>query len=186
MGREWVWDGGRCSVDLLNTVRDRVRGGRETLNSPDDLVGWLLRAGFAGIEEAGPDDLANARRLRNAIDSALFAAAEDRPVPHAAARVINEVAAAVPLAPRLTLDVAGRPSRVPSGPAVATALAQVAVDAIELVTSPDVGLMRVCAADTCGLRFIDRSPARNRQWCSMRRCGNRAKAGRHYARGRSR
>ncbi|MFV2176008.1 CGNR zinc finger domain-containing protein [Actinomadura sp. LOL_016] len=186
MGEEWAWDGGRSSVDLLNTVRDRVRGGRETLRTPDDLAGWLRRAGFPGIETAGEDDLAAARRLRDAVDLVVAAAAEGRPAPHPAVRVINEVAGAVPLGPRLTLDAAGAPARVPSGPAVATALAQVAVDAIELVTGPETGRVRVCAADDCGLRFVDRSPARNRQWCSMRRCGNRAKAGRHYARGRTR
>ncbi|MEW2353559.1 ABATE domain-containing protein [Spirillospora sp. NPDC029432] len=183
---DWVWDGGRSSVDLLNTLRDRVRGGRETLHTPDDLARWLREAGFTQIGAAGPADLAAARRLRGAIDSAVFAAAEGRPVPDAAAQAINEVAGAVPLAPRLALDAAGRPSRVPSGPAVATALAQVAVDAIDLVTGAETGRLRVCAADDCGLRFVDRSPARNRQWCSMRRCGNRAKAGRHYARGRAR
>jgi predicted RNA-binding Zn ribbon-like protein len=56
----------------------------------------------------------------------------------------------------------------------------VALDAIDLLTGDES--LRVCAAGDCGIRFADRSPARNRQWCSMRRCGNRTKARRHYAR----
>jgi predicted RNA-binding Zn ribbon-like protein len=74
----------------------------------------------------------------------------------------------------------GRLVAVPPEPSVAAAMGRIALDAIDLVTGKD--LLRVCAADDCGIRFVDRSPARNRQWCSMRRCGNRTKARRHYAR----
>ncbi|WP_443053569.1 CGNR zinc finger domain-containing protein [Streptomyces sp. NBC_00285] len=42
--------------------------------------------------------------------------------------------------------------------------------------------VRVCGADRCALRFLDRSPARNRRWCSMSRCGNRTKVRLHQAR----
>jgi predicted RNA-binding Zn ribbon-like protein len=62
------------------------------------------------------------------------------------------------------------------------ALGRIALDAIELLTGGE--LLRVCAAHDCGIRFVDHSPARNRQWCSMRRCGNRTKARRHYGRTR--
>ncbi|WP_406182436.1 CGNR zinc finger domain-containing protein [Streptomyces canus] len=45
-------------------------------------------------------------------------------------------------------------------------------------------MRRVCAcgADRCALRTLDRSPARNRRWCSMSRCGNRSKVRLHQAR----
>ena len=42
--------------------------------------------------------------------------------------------------------------------------------------------LRVSTARDRGIRFAGRSPARNRQWCSMRRCGDRAKARRHDTR----
>jgi predicted RNA-binding Zn ribbon-like protein len=44
--------------------------------------------------------------------------------------------------------------------------------------------VRVCASETCSARFYDRSPAGKRRWCSMRTCGNEAKARRHRARAR--
>ncbi|MFH8834731.1 CGNR zinc finger domain-containing protein [Streptomyces lincolnensis] len=44
--------------------------------------------------------------------------------------------------------------------------------------------VRVCGADECALRFVDRSPARNRRWCSMSRCANRTKVRLHQARAR--
>ncbi len=171
----WVWDGGRPSVDLLNTVRDRVSGGRETLSTPADLSAWLREAALPG--DPGEDDLAAARRLRSAIDALTSGrTGED------AVSVINE-AAGVPLTPRLVLDGDGGLSAAPPEPSTAVALARIALDAVDLLTGGD--LLRVCAADDCGIRFVDRSPARNRQWCSMRRCGNRTKARRHYGRARS-
>jgi predicted RNA-binding Zn ribbon-like protein len=44
------------------------------------------------------------------------------------------------------------------------------------------GRLRICASETCSARFFDRSPAGQRRWCSMRTCGNEAKARRHRAR----
>jgi predicted RNA-binding Zn ribbon-like protein len=50
-----------------------------------------------------------------------------------------------------------------------------------LLTSEDLQRVGVCADDRgCGWLFYDTSRNRTRQWCSMRGCGNRAKAKRHY------
>ncbi|MFF5444634.1 CGNR zinc finger domain-containing protein [Streptomyces sp. NPDC012888] len=46
--------------------------------------------------------------------------------------------------------------------------------------------IRKCASDSCVLHFLDVSRNGTRRWCSMERCGNRAKASRHYARTRER
>ncbi|GAB3987468.1 CGNR zinc finger domain-containing protein [Actinoallomurus acanthiterrae] len=209
---DWLWYGGRPSVDLVNTVRDRKLGGRETLRTPADLEAWLRTADLPGAP--GEDDLRAARRLREAIDLLAFPAAnptdrgavaeasdgaEAGTVTEAgdgaeagdglprtareAADVINAAVAAAPPVPRLALDAAGRPVAAPRDESTAAALAVLAVDAVELLTGDD--LLRVCAAHDCGIRFVDRSPARNRQWCSMRRCGNRSKARRHYDRART-
>jgi predicted RNA-binding Zn ribbon-like protein len=169
---DWVWDGGRLGVDLLNTIRDRVTGPRETLRTPDDLAQWLREAGLdAG--DVDEDTLDAARRLRAAIDALAFGG------PSAGdAAVVNAMAAEAPGGPRLAVD-GDRLVAVPPEPSAAGALGRVALDAIDLLTGDE--LLRVCAADDCGIRFADRSPARNRQWCSMRRCGNRSKARRHYA-----
>ena len=51
----------------------------------------------------------------------------------------------------------------------------------DLLTSEDIQRVGVCADDRgCGWLFYDTSRNRTRQWCSMRGCGNRAKARRHY------
>ena len=51
----------------------------------------------------------------------------------------------------------------------------------DLLTSEDIKRVGVCADDHgCGWLFYDTSRNHTRQWCSMRGCGNRAKARRHY------
>jgi predicted RNA-binding Zn ribbon-like protein len=53
--------------------------------------------------------------------------------------------------------------------------------ATNLLISEDIQRVGVCADDRgCGWLFYDTSRNRTRQWCSMRGCGNRAKARRHY------
>jgi predicted RNA-binding Zn ribbon-like protein len=171
---DWVWDGGRPAIDLLNTVRDRVARPRETLRTPDDLAGWLREAELLDAADVGEDTLETARRLRAAIDALAFATPSADHV-----TVVNALAAEAPRGARLALD-GERLVAVPPEPTAAGALGRIALDAIDLLTGDE--LLRVCAADDCGIRFADRSPARNLLWCSMRRCGNRTKARRHYAR----
>jgi len=67
-----------------------------------------------------------------------------------------------------------------------TALGLIAQDAVDLLLSAEIRRVRVCGSDRCGLRFVDRSPAHNRRWCSMSRCGNRTKVRLHQARARQR
>ncbi len=45
-------------------------------------------------------------------------------------------------------------------------------------------LVRECHGVDCGWLFLDQSRSKRRRWCDMSACGNRAKAARHYAKGR--
>ncbi|HEY3015336.1 MAG TPA: CGNR zinc finger domain-containing protein, partial [Nocardioides sp.] len=55
------------------------------------------------------------------------------------------------------------------------ALATIARDAVDLFGSRAAARIRVCASHDCGLVFVDTSRPGARRWCSMERCGNRAK-----------
>jgi predicted RNA-binding Zn ribbon-like protein len=174
---EWVFDGGRPCLDLVNTRRARHAEGVELLTGPDALAEWLGLAGFT----TGPVTAGNvlaAKALREAVDRVLLAEVPER----MDVDLVNNAAAAAPAPPpRLTVDGDRLRREVPPPKdPVAAAFAALAADAIDLATSN--ASVRVCAADDCGLRFADASPRRNRQWCSMSRCGNRAKARAHYAR----
>lgn len=65
------------------------------------------------------------------------------------------------------------------------AQASIAGSLAHFVADHDVDRLRICDADDCDWRFLDRSPAGRRRWCDMRTCGNRAKVARHRARARA-
>ncbi len=56
--------------------------------------------------------------------------------------------------------------------------------ATDLLTSPELQLVRFCEAPDCEWLFLDHSRNRSRRWCDMTSCGNRQKARRHYRRTR--
>jgi predicted RNA-binding Zn ribbon-like protein len=56
--------------------------------------------------------------------------------------------------------------------------------AAALLTSDDFSRVHQCAADDCSWLFVDTSRTGKRRWCDMATCGNRAKARRHYNKGR--
>jgi predicted RNA-binding Zn ribbon-like protein len=64
-------------------------------------------------------------------------------------------------------------------------LAPVVRAAADLATSAELSRIRECGSDTCFWLFLDRSKNGTRRWCDMKVCGNRAKARRHYQRGKS-
>ncbi|WP_328605988.1 ABATE domain-containing protein [Amycolatopsis sp. NBC_00345] len=179
---DWVFDGGRPCLDLVNTLRSRhLAENVELLTSPEALAEWLRLAGFAvGRAPVTSENVTAAKALREAVNRLLTS-----PPPRAADVLIVNNAAVSPPPARLRLDDGALRREVATPPDwVATAFGAIASDAVELVTSGT--LVRICAADDCGLRFRDASPRRTRQWCSMSRCGNRAKARAHYARAQGR
>jgi predicted RNA-binding Zn ribbon-like protein len=185
----WYWLGGRPAVDFVNTLRERWWRNVETLVTPADLVRWLelasLLAQGSGVR-ASAAQLRVARELREAIDLAVRATIAGEAVPAAALRTIDERLPAAVLASSLGRDGEGRPLLQPAAPAdpLEHALGLVALDAARMLGTDERARLRVCASDTCSARFYDRSPTAARMWCSMRGCGNVAKARRHRARGR--
>ena len=188
---QWIWDGGRVGLDFVNTLRNRWRTQpEETLGGPADLTRWLRESGLVAPDTPDPADvdagaLSAARRLREAVDRAVLAAAEGALPASADVELLNASALAAPRPASQLAIVDGRlvPAGTPALAAEPTAgLGLIAQDVIDLLLSADIRRVRVCKSDRCGLRFLDRSPAHNRRWCSMSRCGNRTKVRLHQAR----
>src|SRR5512133_629471 len=194
--------GGRTCLDFVNTVSgDRAGRPAERMASYADLVAWSRQAGVV--------DDAHARRLvaearRRPADAA---AAYDGAIAlrESLYRIFTGLAAggAAPaddlarLSDHLARALVHR-RLVPGGPACCALawddpegaldapLWRVAASAAELLTSAtDLARVRVCGMhDTheCSWVFMDHTRARTRRWCSMKECGNKAKARRHYER----
>ena len=154
----------------------------ETLNSPEDLVGWA--AANAGIKTDKPlqsRELERALALRETIYRLFEAQAQARPAAARDLAVLNEALAAAPA--RRTLKRARHGYEWDVDVRSATALGLIAPilwSAGDLLAGPRLDRVRRCANPECGWLFLDDSRAGKRRWCSMSACGNRAKARRHY------
>lgn len=183
----WYWSGGRPAVDFVNTRRERWRRGVETLVTPADLAAWLVSAGV--MEAPAPVSrkvLAQARELREAIDGLIAGAIDGRPASVEAITLIDDWLVFAGVRPQLVLGGDGGGVPVLTERAAADsprrALGMIALDAAEMLGTEQRSRIRICASETCSGRFFDRSPAGRRRWCSMRTCGNEAKARRHRER----
>lgn len=174
------FDAGTLCLELLTTGGVGDYAAYETLRMPDDLAAWLATCRL-GTEDVliSDDDLAVARGLRGAIFDAATATVGGSPLPRAAIAVINESAAPPPLVP--ALDEGHRTWQRPvTG---SQAVSCIARDAVDLFGGPHAGRVRECSAGNCSLLFVDTSRPGQRRWCSMERCGNRAKQRARYRRG---
>jgi predicted RNA-binding Zn ribbon-like protein len=176
----WYWLGGRPALDFVNTRRERWRRDVECLLSVDEVVTWLMRAGLLAQPMRAPASvLAEARELREAIDTGVRAAVARRAPDAAAVALIDDWLALAGSRPALVAGPDGRPvlSERVRAQSPRRALGMVAYDAARMLGIPSERTrVRICGSDTCSARFYDRSPAGARRWCSMALCGNQAKA----------
>ena len=144
----------------------------EVLHSPDDLRAWIERSSLhVSVGKVRSADLSAAWHLREAIFRCANARVEGRALPSDATDNINRAAARPPLAPQ----IGPNGERTWAPPKVQQVLSVLARDAVDLFTGPMVERMRRCSGTNCYLIFVDTSRPGARQWCSMGRCGNRAK-----------
>ncbi|MFV2195628.1 CGNR zinc finger domain-containing protein [Nocardiopsis sp. LOL_012] len=174
-GSAHLFDPGTLCLELLTTGGPDELARFETLHGPGGLCAWMracrLRLDPADVR-VGEGDVAGARRLRDALLRVTRAAARGLALPGEDVAEINRYAAEPPLVPQLGPD--GTASW--AAPADASrVLSTVARDAVALFTGPHAHRVRECAAHDCLLLFVDTSRPGKRRWCSMERCGNRAK-----------
>ena len=161
-----------------------IRSSFEDLHGPDDLGEWLSSVVLDGTRVApSRSDLESAIALREAIFQTIRHKTKGAPLGKQDLETINRVAHAAPLVPAMAAGTAKRVWAKP--PTARAALSTIARDAIELLTGPLADRVRECANPKCELVFVDSSPPGRRRWCSMDRCGNRAKT-RAYRRRRER
>ncbi|MGW0475994.1 CGNR zinc finger domain-containing protein [Streptomyces coeruleorubidus] len=171
------------SLALVNSAI-ALPGGHtvDLLGTPAQTNHWLTQRGLAPVD-AGMRDMCatQLRSLREQIRSLFAARAEGLPALPAAVAAVNDAMTRVPTAPLLRWDDKAGPYRTAPHPTTAIvdlALATLAADAADLLTSPDAERLTACGSPPC-TRYLLRHG--RRQWCSTR-CGDRARAARAYAR----
>ncbi len=169
--QRWWFDSGSLALDFAYTGGLGESGRWEQLRGASDLSDWLGQR-YTQVAEATERDLADALTLRAAIARLAQAASDRAESPADDIDTLNLFAATPDIAPALVGGhrQAGR-SRVSTGQVLST----IARDAVHLLATNVEGRIRECAAEDCQLIFYDESRTNNRRWCSMQRCGNRAK-----------
>lgn len=171
---------GNPALDLACTLRARRTARFETLDTPDRLDAWYLESGITdSVSPCAETDLAQAVAVREAVYVLVTNKLAGDPYDSEALALVNETARTPSATPQLT--VTGR--WVEATPA--QALSSVARHAIELLSGPDVPLMKECADPECTKIFVDRSRGGRREWCGMESCGNKRKAAAYRARKKS-
>jgi predicted RNA-binding Zn ribbon-like protein len=177
----------------------------EYLGSYEDLLAWGRQAGLLVPDETevlsewaatNPEEargaLSRAVALREVIHRVLNAAIAGEPQDEDALSILNrELSAALSrlrVAPAASDDAyvwAWDWSGDDSGEApLDRPLWPVARSVAELLTSPNLGRVKVCGGEGCGWMFLDESRNASRRWCDSRDCGNRERVRKHLARKR--
>ena len=192
--------GGHPALDFANTISRRhvPEDSRERLTHYGRLVSWGLQAGLVaardgerlraearGRPRAAAAALRRAVTVREAIFSVFVAIARGERAPAVALDALNAALPSALAALRVGPERGGFGwSFAHEETDLAPMLAPVLRAAADLLTSADLERVRECGSDTCFWLFLDHSKNGTRRWCDMKVCGNRAKARRHYQRGK--
>ncbi|WP_369175285.1 ABATE domain-containing protein [Streptomyces sp. R28] len=171
------------ALALVNSVI-AVPGGQfvDLIGTPAAANRWLSDRGLAPVDADLRDMCAaQLRSLREQIRALFASRVEALPALPAALAAVNDALTRVPTAPLLQWDEKNGPYRAaphPTTEIVDHALATLAADAADLLTSPDAERLTACGSPPCN-RYLLRHGRRH--WCCTR-CGDRARAARAYAR----
>jgi predicted RNA-binding Zn ribbon-like protein len=175
--QRWWFDSGSIALDFA------YAGGfgevPESLDTASALDAWLADR-FPGLDAASDRGLLDGRALQTALAHLTAATGAGESAAAEDVDVVNLFAATPDIPPSLAggSRQAGR-SRAHIG----QAFSAMAREGIAVFGPEGAERVRACAADDCDLIFYDGSRSNNRRWCSMQRCGNRAKVRAHRSRG---
>jgi predicted RNA-binding Zn ribbon-like protein len=145
----------------------------DELSSPAALTSWLRARGLLQGKAATRADLANARRLREAL-RVLLLANNGVSVRKEAAVTLNRAARRAGLGVRFEPEGTARVE--PEARGVDGALGGLLAIVSAAMADGSWERLKACRAEDCRWAFYDRARNRSRHWCSMAVCGNRTKA----------
>src|SRR5262249_33168432 len=132
-----------------------------------------LRAHAAAKPDAARNEVRRALELRETLYRVFAAKASGR-MPDAGDvaalnRFLGDVIAGAMLSPSGEAFVL----KTTSGEGLDAVLRPIVRAAVDLLTSPSVQRLGVCADDSCAWLFLDSTRSGTRKWCDMKGCGNR-------------
>ncbi len=184
--------GGHAALEFCNTFAGWNGGNsKDYLRSYDHLAVWagfvelLAPAQVAALRERAPREseqaaavLAHAKQVRGRLYDVLADQGDAAKLELIAADLHTATSAL-----RLLHGAGSIEWEIDRGTGLAAPVLAALWSAAQLLVSPKSLLVRACPGSGCGWLFLDRKG--RRRWCTMATCGNREKAKRFAARGRS-
>ncbi|MFI8491123.1 CGNR zinc finger domain-containing protein [Streptomyces rubrogriseus] len=173
------FDAGTLCLNLVATVGRRPGVPVERMGDAERLEAWCRGVGLTLEDGYDPQDvLSSLHALRAAAHDIASGALDAHRPRQESVDLVNLLARTAPPAPRLELTADGawvaEGRRTLSKGAL---LSLVARDLIDLVTDEARrSRLTACASEVCRMLCLNSGGGRPRKWCSMRRCGNQAKA----------
>lgn len=188
--------GGRICLDFLNTQVHKPKGAVDLISTPEQLLHWLKLANLisqASVgkllrewqeSDHGKSAWKQAVELRAFLRPIMEALVAGQPVPSASVERLNSVLYEHPAYLTLRCNEEGKftqEARFDTDEMYDWILA-IAQDAANFLCQADHSLLRQCDGIGCIRLFYDTTKNHKRRWCSVERCGRRAKASAYYRR----
>lgn len=162
-------------VRVFVNTRD-IDDDTDAIATPQALQGWVAEHGL-GSAPATPADVARFADVREGL-RALMLENNGEPLERAAVGRMDAVAQSVPL----SVTFGGDCELQPVGEGLDGALGEILAVVYGAMRDKTFARLKVCREHTCEWAFYDHSRNRSATWCSMKVCGNRAKARTYRAR----
>ncbi|MFE9063772.1 ABATE domain-containing protein [Streptomyces violaceusniger] len=179
------FDAGSLALNLVATLGRRTSAPVERLGTLDRLREWCDGVGLRPHDEAVTDELLTELwTLREAAYDVVAAVVYGRSPSAVSVALLNDRARPAPPQPLLIATGTGVGVDGADRPLSGRELQSVVVrDLIAVLGDPERrAALRVCDASLCTMVYLDHTPGGRRRWCSMRLCGNSAKAAKHRER----
>jgi len=159
----------------------QVAHGTDLLRDTAGTAEWFVTEGLAPSDlRATRADASRAVALREALRAVLVAHGQGTDAAPDAARVLDATARRARL--HLHFHEDGDASLVPEAVGVDGALGRLLAIVHDSIAQGTWTRLKACRDETCAWAFYDHTKNRSGAWCSMERCGNRAKARAHRER----
>ena len=190
--KEFIFDGNDRCLDFINTEMYEGDQRIELLEDFTDIVDWLKVSGLIDPEAANEilvdkninkeKVLRDIRSFRSNLKKMVKELSLGKLPGESAIKAINQILKTNKVYPQVhihngSIELVAVPMKQSHDP-----LILIAESAVELLTQKDPALVKKCSDPVCTIFFYDESKNHSRRWCSMNRCGNRAKASIHYRR----
>lgn len=165
--------------DFINTLHMDTGVHEDAIDTAPALARWLFEHKLlAGRQHLTSGDVAHASSVREAMRD-LLAANDGNAVAKAALETLSRAARGAQL--YVDFEADGHARLRPAAQGVDAALGELIAVAFEAMGDGSWRRLKACHEDDCRWVFYDRSKNQTGSWCSMRSCGNRAKARRFRA-----